>query len=77
MLINDSFFTGMMNFPQFSDAACKSKCKSKSDCEDCDCGTEFGVPVCFVDICGCVDAKLGTLSSPLPSNNEDMINGAV
>ncbi|GJW62762.1 PsbP domain-containing protein 4, chloroplastic isoform X2, partial [Tanacetum coccineum] len=48
----------MMNFPQFSDA-CKSTCKSKSDCEDCDCGTTFAVPICFFDLCECVDAKRG------------------
>ncbi|GJU72668.1 hypothetical protein Tco_1264073 [Tanacetum coccineum] len=64
---------GMMKFPQFSDA-CKSTCKSKSDCEDCDCGTTFAVPICFFDLCECVDAKRGLLS-PSPSN-EDMINGA-
>ena len=69
------FFSGMMNFPQFS-YACKSTCKSKSDCEDCDCGTEFAVPICFFDLCECVDAKLGTLLSPL-SSNEDILDGVV
>nr|GEW32628.1 hypothetical protein [Tanacetum cinerariifolium] len=53
--------SSMTNFPQFS-YACKSTCKSKSDCEDCDCGTTFAVPICFFDLCECVDAKRGLLS---------------